>query len=249
MLSPNLVYEEIDVSCSKPNSDHLATYMKTCPKGFTLPKNVLNVFNSSEELKLRVYQTLREGYYPIVLGGDHSQAIGSISGMKKAFPKTKVLWIDAHINANTPDTSPSGNAHGMPVSYLTGQNADFKHWNCMKLDKDLLYFGIRSYEPEEKALIDKFKVPYFESADCKAEDIDKIEEKVLKYFKHIPNDTTYWFSFDIDGVCANDFKSTGTDEGNGINLLFIYTLFERFLPRTVGMDFTEVNFTLTKGTD
>jgi arginase len=57
---------------------------------------------SSEQLKRQTYQALNEGYYPIVLGGDHSQAIGSVAGMKRMYPNGKLIWIDAHIDANTP---------------------------------------------------------------------------------------------------------------------------------------------------
>lgn len=83
-------------------------------------KNIVNVISSSISLRNQTFKALREGYYPIVLGGDHSQAIGSIAGMKRYMPDTKIIWIDAHIDANTPESSPSRNAHGMPLAYLTG---------------------------------------------------------------------------------------------------------------------------------
>lgn len=83
-------------------------------------KNILNVMSSSISLRNQTFKALREGYYPIVLGGDHSQAIGSIAGMKRFMPEAKIIWIDAHIDANTPESSPSRNAHGMPLAYLTG---------------------------------------------------------------------------------------------------------------------------------
>jgi arginase len=89
---------------------------------------------------------LKDGFYPVVLGGDHSQAIGSVAGMKRMFPNGKIIWIDAHIDANTPSSSPSRNAHGMPLAYLSGIVPLYEHWNCVKLQNDLCYFGIRSYE-------------------------------------------------------------------------------------------------------
>jgi len=69
--------------------------------------------------------------------------------MKKMFPDGKLIWIDAHIDANTPSSSPSGNAHGMPLAYLSGIVPMHKHWKCVDIEKDLCYFGIRSFEPEE----------------------------------------------------------------------------------------------------
>jgi len=69
--------------------------------------------------------------------------------MKKFKPDTKILWMDAHIDANTPNSSPSKNAHGMPLAYLSGIVPYYKHLECVNLQKDLCYFGIRSFEDEE----------------------------------------------------------------------------------------------------
>jgi arginase len=65
-------------------------------------------------------RALQDGYFPVVLGGDHSQAMGSLSGYKKLHPDGRIIWMDAHIDANTPTSSPSRNAHGMPLAYLSG---------------------------------------------------------------------------------------------------------------------------------
>jgi arginase len=202
---------------------------------------------SSEQLKRQVHQALKDGYYPIVLGGDHSQAIGSIAGMKRMFPNGKVIWIDAHIDANTPTSSPSRNAHGMPLAYLSGLVDGYKHWKCFNMESDICYFGIRSYEEEEAALINENGVLVFDSAECHVNRLDNIHAEIHQYFKHKANRTKYWISFDIDGVDSSEFKSTGTDEGNGLSLEFTKALFERMVPQTIGMDFTEVNFELTQG--
>jgi len=126
---------------------------------------------------------LREGYFPIVLGGDHSQAIGSVSAMKKMYPDGKILWLDAHIDANTPATSPSKNAHGMPLAYLSGMVPFHSQWKCMDMSKDICYFGIRSYEEEEIQLIKDEKVLVFEASECLNDNLDNIESKMNSYFK------------------------------------------------------------------
>lgn len=144
-------YEEIKVSSPMCNAHHQSA--KYGEDGHIEAKNIDHVMASSEQLKRQTYQALKDGYYPIVLGGDHSQAIGSVAGMKRMFPNGKLIWIDAHIDANTPSSSPSRNAHGMPLAYLSGIVPLHKHWNCVKLQNDLCYFGIRSYEEEEAALI------------------------------------------------------------------------------------------------
>lgn len=87
----------------------------------------------------------------------------------------------------------------------------------------------------------------FDSAECTKNRLDTIHSQIHRYFKHKQDKTKYWISFDIDGIDSSEFKSTGTDEGNGLTLDFTYALFERMIPQTVGMDFTEVNFELTEG--
>lgn len=167
--------------------------------------------------------------------------------MKRMYPNGKIIWIDAHIDANTPSSSPSRNAHGMPLAFLSGIVPNHKNWDCVNLQNDLCYFGIRSYEDDEAALIKEKGVLVFDSAECTKNRLDNIHGEIHHYFKHKPEKTKYWISFDIDGVDSSEFQSTGTDEGNGLSLDFTYSLFERMIPQTVGMDFTEVNFELTEG--
>jgi arginase family enzyme len=88
------------------------------------------------------------------------------------YPNGKVIWIDAHIDANTPSSSPSRNAHGMPLAYLSGIVEGYKHWQCLKIENDLCYFGIRSYEEEEAALIQEKGVLVFDSAECSVNKLD-----------------------------------------------------------------------------
>lgn len=211
-------------------------------------KNIRNVMESSRNLAKHTYAALKDGYYPIVVGGDHSQAIGSISGLKKAYPDAKLLWMDAHIDANTPESSPSRNAHGMPLAYLSGIVPFHRAWKCMDLDKDLCYFGIRSYEEDELALIKSKNVLVFESKVCEGVNLPKIDKVLSKYFSsRLRNaENPYWVSFDIDSVDASEFGSTGTAEFEGLSLDFTKAFMEEFIPRSVGMDFTEVNFELAK---
>ena len=244
-------YEEIQVSSPKCNTYHVEKAMANgglTEEELADAKNAQNVLASSTQLRNQTYKALRDGYFPIVLGGDHSQAIGSVAGMKKYAPDTKLLWVDAHIDANTPASSPSKNAHGMPLAYLSGIVPFQKHWKCLDMAKDICYFGIRSYEEEEVALLKEKQTLVFEPSECKLEALESIHQTINHYFNHEADDRRkYWISFDIDGVDSGSFASTGTAEGNGISLEFAYRLFERFVPESIGMDFTEVNLELTTG--
>ena len=97
-------------------------------------------------------------------------------------PEGKILWLDAHIDANTPATSPSKNAHGMPLAYLSGMVPFHSQWKCMDMSKDICYFGIRSYEEEEIQLIKDEKVLVFEASECLNDNLDNIESKMNSYF-------------------------------------------------------------------
>lgn len=159
-------YEEVKVTSEKNNLFHeeIAKALQWQNKSDVVEaKNIENIIASSYLLRQATARALQQGFYPIVVGGDHSQAIGSIAGLKDIHPDAKLIWMDAHIDANTPDSSPSGNAHGMPLAYLSGIVPRHESWKCVDIAKDLCYFGIRSYEDDELALIKEKNVLVFES--------------------------------------------------------------------------------------
>ncbi len=78
------------------------------------------VSEACRRLSIAVNKPAREGKFTLTVGGDHSIAIGSISGILRARPETRMIWVDAHADINTPETTETGNIHGMPVAYLMG---------------------------------------------------------------------------------------------------------------------------------
>ena len=107
----------------------------------------------------------------LVLGGDHSIAIGTWAGVIKQLPANSnfaLIWIDAHMDAHTIETSPSGNFHGMPISMLLGE-AEHELLSCVPAQqylegRDLYLFGVRSFQAEELVLLSKQKVNVFDTA-------------------------------------------------------------------------------------
>ena len=91
------------------------------------------------------------------------------------------------------------------------------------------------------------KIPWYESKLCKPERIPQIKEEIERYFFPDGKKEPYWISFDIDGVDYQQFASTGTPENLGIPIDFMMKFFETFIPESVGMDLTEVNFLLSSG--
>lgn len=143
-------------------------------RGMKKPRTVSAV---TERLSQQVYEHAKEGKFVLTLGGDHSIAIGTISGTAKAVRERlnreiAVIWVDAHADLNTPEVSPSGNIHGMPVAFLTRlateERKDIFGWlkeedriNVAKL----VYIGLRDVDPGEKKIIRDHKIKAFSMHD------------------------------------------------------------------------------------
>lgn len=119
------------------------------------------ITKASEALALHVKNALDTGYFPLILGGDHSMSIGSLAGIAAHCQAEKkrlgVIWVDAHSDINTPETTPSGNIHGMPVAVNLGIGAQellYVGGNFTKLKpENITMVGLRSVDPGEWSLI------------------------------------------------------------------------------------------------
>jgi arginase len=130
-------------------------------------KNPSYVGNVCEQVKNEVEKAAKDGQLALTIGGDHSLAIGSIFGSLLGWKGTKevcVVWVDAHADINTPETTPSGNIHGMPLSWILGLSetkvAGFE-WcdGLQKLACDrLVYIGLRDVDDGEKQLLKQHKI-------------------------------------------------------------------------------------------
>lgn len=128
-------------------------------------KNPLAVSAVTQQLSQQVYEHAKHGRYVLTLGGDHSIAIGTISGTAKAIRERlgremAVIWVDAHADINTPETSDSGNIHGMPAAFLTRlaeeTRQDVFGWleDDQKIStKKLVYIGLRDVDRGEKKIL------------------------------------------------------------------------------------------------
>lgn len=140
-------------------------------------KNPLAVSAVTKKLSEQVYEQAKEGRCVLTLGGDHSIAIGTVSGTAKAIRERlgremAVIWVDAHADINTPETSGSGNIHGMPVAFLTGlakeTREDVFGWlkdEHMLSLKKLVYIGLRDVDRGEKQILRENGVRAFSMHD------------------------------------------------------------------------------------
>jgi arginase len=140
-------------------------------------KNPLAVSAVTKRLCEQVYSHAKEGRCVLTLGGDHSIAIGTIAGTAKAIRERlgremAVIWVDAHTDINTPETSESGNVHGMPVAFLSGLAKDdredtfgwLKKENLISLKK-LVYIGLRDVDRGEKLILREQGIKAFSMHD------------------------------------------------------------------------------------
>ncbi|HUE76132.1 MAG TPA: arginase, partial [Chloroflexota bacterium] len=109
------------------------------------------------QLRDSVVGMVERASIPLILGGDHSLAIGSLAGLLSVRPNTRVIWVDAHGDGNTPHTSPSGNVHGMPLGVALGEATglfDSLGWDRLRLPpQNIVLLGVRDLDPDEKAMV------------------------------------------------------------------------------------------------
>jgi arginase len=231
-------------------------------------KRIKGVYALNERIANEIQKTLiKDNAIPMVLAGDHSSAIGTVSGIKMAYPNKKigVIWIDAHADLHSPYSTPSGNMHGMPIACLLGEdNRDraqnkpddetIEYWDKLKslggitpkLDyNDLVYIALRDYEPREDYLIKKNKVRIFNLQEIRKKAVERIAIEALNYLDHC--DYIY-VSFDVDSMDSRISSGTGTPVPNGItekeagNLIY-YIMRSK---KIVCFEMVEINPTLDK---
>ncbi|KAL3457890.1 hypothetical protein BJX64DRAFT_292739 [Aspergillus heterothallicus] len=193
-------------------------------RGMKKPRAVSAV---TETLSRQTYEHSREGKFTLTLGGDHSIAIGSISGIAKATKERLgreigVIWVDAHADINIPEMSPSGNIHGMPMAFLTGlakeEKKDVFGWlqeNHLVNLRKLVYIGLRDVDRGEKKLLREHGIKAFSMHDVDRHGIGRVVEMALA---HIGNDTPVHLSFDVDALDPQYAPSTGTPVRGGLTL-------------------------------
>ncbi|KAL9083876.1 MAG: hypothetical protein Q9165_008346 [Trypethelium subeluteriae] len=190
-------------------------------------KKPLAVSAVTRALSAQVYEHASKGRFVLTLGGDHSIAIGSISGTAQAIRERldreiAVIWVDAHADINTPETSDSGNIHGMPVAFLTRlateEREDVFGWikdNQTISTRKLVYIGLRDVDREEKRILKENGIKAFSMHDIDRHGIGKVMDMALGW---IGSDTPIHLSFDIDALDPMWAPSTGTAVRGGLTL-------------------------------
>jgi len=172
----------------------------------------------SEELAQNVSNIIKEGRFPLVLGGDHSIGIGTIAGLAENNKNFGVLWFDAHGDLNTPDTSPSGNIHGMPLAVSLGYgHPDLV--NIMgfapKVQKEkVVIIGARDLDKGERELIKNIGIKIFTMHEIDRLGMANVIDEAIDYLRK--HSDGIHLSLDLDGLDPNEAPGVGTPVTGGI---------------------------------
>ena len=196
----------------------------------------------SQELANVVGETIKLGELPLVIGGDHSCAIGTWSGVHQQVPDFGLIWIDAHLDANTPLTSPSGNIHGMPVAALLGKIPELLSKKAVNPD-NLVFMGIRDYDAEEYTFLRSLGVKIYSMTDLKGYSFPKLMLETEQSFTR--RGLPYGISLDLDGLDPSHMTGLGTPVEDGIQLHDLLEAFSQINhAQLCALEITEYNPTL-----
>lgn len=225
-------------------------------------KHIDDLILINERTSSVIQEITQEGNFPFILSGDHSNQIGIFSGVHAAYPDEKVgiIWIDAHGDLHTPYTSPSGNAHGMPLGCLLNLERNKKGINepitetkekweklCQiggtspKLTaNDIVFIGIRDLEQKEWDLIHEENIKYFAPDAINQLGVDELVEQTLKHLQHCDKIV---LTFDTDSLDSRIVPGTGTPVRSGMSVSYAQALLKLLWnhDKLAAIDFTEVN--------
>ncbi len=207
------------------------------------------ILSACRELKKQVKNSLTEGYTPLVLGGDHSIAMGSTAGVSEYYAendqKVGLIWFDAHGDINLPETSPSGNIHGMPVAHILGLgDSDLKslsHFSPMLDKKNLVMIGLRDLDLGEKELLKKLEIKVFTMSDIDKGNLSAIMNEAIE----VASSGTAGFhvSFDMDWLDPSVAPGVGTAVSGGATYRESHLVMECLAESKsmLSLEITEVN--------
>jgi arginase len=222
---------------------------ESLPAGPQRARYLPQISQTCHRLADMVYGAIADDKLPLVLGGDHSAAVGTVSGISRHYREKGasigLVWIDAHADINTPDTSPSGNVHGMPVACIVGLGP---------LEMTNIYGYLPKVQPHNVALVglrdvDRTEAPQVAGTGVRAFTMRAIDERglraVIEDAVAIASDGTAGFhvSFDMDAVDPDEAPGVGTPVRGGLTYREAHLAMEIVSDsrRVLGMEVVEVN--------
>jgi len=212
-------------------------YEKTRKKNISIEKKEFDTQVGYEKL----YKTCATTNHPLVLGGDHSIGASSVfASIKKYGSNTTVIWIDAHADINTHESSITKNTHGMPLAYATGlEKCDYikmfdEEYNYSKSNdiisfNKIIYVGIRDLDQFEKDIISRYNIKHY------------TPQQTIEYI-NTTSDVIH-ISFDVDALDPSELNSTGTIAENGLKYLDVKNIINHSVKKDnlIALDIVEFN--------
>lgn len=231
------------------SGDIITPIAETKRPGDKTKKYIREITSTCKKVHQAVLKSLGANALPIVLGGDHSLAVGTVAATSE-FAKRKrkpigLVWIDAHADMNTPETSPSGNVHGMPLSAILGREPTELTPAGYSLAKirpaKTVLIGIRNLDSRERQMVQSSGVHVFTMKDIDREGMTAIAEKALD----IAGTGTAGFhaSFDLDVCDPSIAPGVGTPVRGGLNYREAHVLMELIAEsqQLLALDMVELN--------
>ena len=212
-------------------------------------KHLGPILDACSQLASNVESVIRAGDFPLILGGDHSISLGSLAGLSAAHTannkRAGVLWVDAHGDFNTTNTTPSGNIHGMILAascgYGISELTDFYN-PVRKIDPaNVCYIGVRDVDPAERTLMKEAGVCVYTMSDIDRLGISKTISEVIAFFRERVD--TLHVSFDIDAIDPRFAPGVGIQVPGGLTYREVLFIMEE-MARTglvTSADMVEVN--------
>jgi arginase len=219
------------------------------PVGPAEARYLAQIAHICERLAEMVEQAADQGRMPLVLGGDHSVAVGTVSGMARHFRKTQrkmgLLWIDAHADMNTPETSPSGNVHGMPLACLIGlgprELTNIAGCAPAVEPESVALIGLRSVDDVERFNVREAGVHPFTMRDIDERGMVAVMQEALEITS--AGAAGFHLSLDMDAIDPREAPGVGTPVRGGITYREAHLAMELICDsgRMTSMEIVEVN--------
>jgi len=212
-------------------------------------KYLEEITHACDELRVATTLALSAKHMPIVVGGDHSIAIGTVAGVSEHFraqnQKIGLLWVDAHADMNTPSSSPSGNVHGMPLAACLGLGPKkLTHLGGFspKVDHDnVVLIGIRNLDDKEKEIVRRSRVHAYTMHEIDRRGLAAVMDEALGFLCR--GTAGFHVSFDVDGLDPSVAQGVGTPVLGGLTYREAHLLMEMVAAsgKAVSLEVTEIN--------
>ncbi|MDF1511394.1 arginase [Robertmurraya sp. DFI.2.37] len=193
----------------------------------------------------KVDEVIQSGAFPLVLGGDHSIAIGTLAGVSRHYQNLGVIWYDAHGDLNTAETSPSGNIHGMPLAVSIGLGhpmlTKIGGYQPKVKPENIVIIGARSLDEGERALIKEKGIRVYTMHEIDRLGMTKVMEESIEYLQERTDGVH--LSLDLDGLDPTDAPGVGTPVNGGISYRESHLAMEMLAESEIitSAEFVEVN--------